>query len=74
MILVLVCAMALAGAAVGGVLVASSRWFTQPTRDLKQVKKENRDLRRALTKVASGTAGNPVLEAQLALEEIDNDY
>lgn len=72
MILVLACAMALAGAAVGGALVAGSRWFTQPTNDLKKAQKENRDLRRALTKVASNTAGNPTLEAQLSLEEIDN--
>ena len=73
MILVAGLGLFIMGAVVGGALVASSRWFTQPTRDLKSLKKQYNVARQTLMKIGSGDAGLPELEARLALDDINND-
>jgi len=60
----------LIGAVLGGIFVASTRWFTQPTKELKETKRKYNKARNTLVKIGSDQ-GHAVLEAQLALEELD---
>ena len=41
-------------------------------RELNSVKKQNRTLVRTMRVIANGTSGNPALEAQIALDDVES--
>ena len=57
------------GAVVVVPLVAGSK-----SRELAAAKKRERILTRTMRVIANGTSGNPALEAQIALDEVESNY
>lgn len=60
------------GAALGvTVLSGLGNVGSRNSKELRSVRYQLKSARKALYTIASGTAGNPTLEAQIALEDID---
>jgi hypothetical protein len=69
--LVVVVAVVVGLVLVVGVLSGASTIGQRSNRELRNTKYQLKAARKALYAIASGNSGNPTLEAQIALDEID---